>query len=155
MQLLFTLLSALALVASTTASPAAAAKREELLTLSTPIPITYPGAGTVWHSGETHHVRWDTSRLLPRAQDDRVTIVLGFVDELGFPHLRERKLLSHPSPMFIVEGIDTHTLTLVTDNPLATNVPVMAGKQTVMVPDVASLSAYIIVCKSLVSSLLA
>jgi hypothetical protein len=143
MQLLTTLLSALVLAASTTASPAPATKREELIVVTPHIEI--PTKGTVWITGSTELVKWDTSDIPPSGQNNTGTILLGYFDGTGSENLDFSK-----SPMFTVEGVDAniHTLILVTDNPLAHGFPLTAGNQTITVPFVPPRNTYIIARKS-------
>ncbi|KAJ7625796.1 hypothetical protein FB45DRAFT_750822 [Roridomyces roridus] len=49
-----------AFVASVLASASATPLTRTTRTVFTP-PVTYPHAGTVWFSGQTHNVTWDTS----------------------------------------------------------------------------------------------
>ncbi|KAH9928444.1 uncharacterized protein BXZ73DRAFT_102286 [Epithele typhae] len=49
-------LAALALATGSASASPIAEKRDVFVP-----PVTYPHAGTVWHSGQTHHVTWDTS----------------------------------------------------------------------------------------------
>jgi hypothetical protein len=84
MQLLTTLLSVLALAASTTASPIAA-KRNELIVVSPS--ITSPHKGDTWSVGSVQVVTWDTFSIPPEGQHNTGTILLGFSDGTGSEHL--------------------------------------------------------------------
>ena len=85
MQLLTTLLSALALAASTTAEPIPVAKRSELIVVSPP--ITSPRAGDMWPVGSSQIVTWDTSSIPQSGKNNTGTIVLGYNDGTGSENL--------------------------------------------------------------------
>ncbi|KAI0248623.1 hypothetical protein BJV78DRAFT_778497 [Lactifluus subvellereus] len=118
MQFLTTLLSALALAASTTASPISDPKRSELVVVSPT--ITSPHAGDSWPVGSNQNVTWDTSNIPPDGKNNTGTIVLGYDDGSGS------------------ENLDF-------ENPLATGFLLMAGSQQVKVPYVQYRSTYFVV----------
>jgi hypothetical protein len=95
MQLLYTLFSALALAASVTASPATAAKREELIAFAPPVIV--PDARTVWRIGAKEIVEWDTSSIPSTAKGYTIDIVLGYIDHSGNENLNIGKLLQAPT----------------------------------------------------------
>jgi hypothetical protein len=154
MQLIYTLFSALALAASTTASPATAAKREALIAIE-PL-IILPRADTVWRTAARETVKWDVSSIPSEARDYTISILLGYFSRDGTEHLNIGKLLRAPTchPCSQWRELTPHTLTLViTEHPLAQGIHVMDGKHTITVPPVPSKHSYFICRKSLMSSL--
>src|SRR6266403_6512 len=89
LQLFAVLLTALALVSSTTALPVAvtpaAIRRSEKIVYSPP--IKSPSKGTVWKVGSKQIVTWDTSSVPSGAELNIGTILLGFQDNSGSENL--------------------------------------------------------------------
>jgi hypothetical protein len=89
MQLFTVLLTALALVSSTTALPVAVApdaiRRSEDIVYSPP--IMSPSQGTVWKVGSKQFVTWDASSIPAGAEGNKGTIMLGYGDNTGSEHL--------------------------------------------------------------------
>jgi len=118
MQFLTTLLSALALAASTTAEPIRVAKRSDLIVFSPP--ITSPRAGDRWQVGSLQTVTWDTSNIPPSGKNNGGTILLGFNDGSGS------------------ENLDS-------DHPLASGFLLTAGSHQITVPQVQNRTHYFVV----------
>jgi len=72
------ILSALVLAVSTTSATRIDA-RAELIVVSPQ--ITQPNASTVWDTGSTQDVEWDTTRIPPEAKNYTGTILLGHFEE--------------------------------------------------------------------------
>ncbi|KAI0278291.1 hypothetical protein BGY98DRAFT_917224 [Russula aff. rugulosa BPL654] len=121
MQLFAVLLTALALVSSTTASPLAvtpdASRRSEDIVYSPP--ITSPSQGAVWKIGSKQLVTWDNSSIPAGAERNTGTIMLGYDDNTGSEHLDYQHLL-------------------------ADGFLLMAGQQYITVPKVTKRSTYIV-----------
>jgi hypothetical protein len=85
-------------------------------------PITSPTTSTVWHSGETVTVTWDTSNIPPASQLTNPTgmVVLGYIDN---PADGEHLMLNPP---------------------LASNFSITAGSVSFTVPSVITRSDYIV-----------
>ena len=102
MQLFTALLSALALVSSTTALPAPAdalARRSAKIVINPP--ILSPSKGATWKIGSTQRVTWQTSVIPPEGQNNTGHIVLGFDDGTGSENLQFSKfsvLARRPRP---------------------------------------------------------
>lgn len=99
MQLFTALLSALALVSSTTALPAPAAapaRRSENIVFNPP--ITSPSKGATWKIGSTQTVVWQTSGIPPQGQNNTGHILLGFDDGTGSENLLISKFSNLPTP---------------------------------------------------------
>jgi hypothetical protein len=96
MQLFAVLLTALALVSSTTALPVAvtpdASRRSEGIVYSPA--IKSPSHGTVWKVGSKQLVTWDTSSLPAGAERNKGTIMLGYDDNTGSENLDYREFHS-------------------------------------------------------------
>jgi hypothetical protein len=96
MQFLATLLSALALAASTTTVTAGhIAARDEPSVVAPP--ITSIKEGDEWFVGSSQTITWDTSGIPSTYQDNEANLVLYHVDEsatqnphFGKPHCRRR-----------------------------------------------------------------
>ncbi|KAG6330018.1 hypothetical protein ID866_9071 [Astraeus odoratus] len=84
-----------------------------------PPPITSPTAGAVWHVGETQLVTWSTANL-------PVSI-------------------TNPSGMLVLGYLSNNSENLMLDSPLATNIPLRAGKVQITVPNVPTRADYIVV----------
>jgi len=121
MQLFAVLLTALAIVSSTTALPVAVApdvsRRSEDIVYSPP--IKSPSQGTVWKVGSKQVVTWDATSIPQGAQGNKGTIMLGYDDNTGS------------------ENLDV-------EHPLADGFLLKAGKQSITVPKVPKKSTYII-----------
>ena len=93
MQLFTALLSVLALVSLTAASPiadSAAVKRSEDIVVMAQ--ITKPVHGAVWVIGSKQIVAWNTSTVPPEAETESASILLGYFDETGLEHVNYSKL---------------------------------------------------------------
>ena len=97
MQLFTALLSALALISSVTASPAAAVIRRSEDIVFTP-QITEPTNGTIWVAGTTQEVMWDTSRIPKSGENYTGTIMLGFDNGTGSENLNYSRFRFGTSP---------------------------------------------------------
>jgi len=117
MQFFTLLLSALALAASTTASPIDIAKRNADIVV-TPT-VFSPRKGSVWTVGSKQVVQWQTSRI-PEGLNNTGEILLGYNN--GTPS----------------ENLDV-------DHPLAQNFKLAAGRQTITIPNVPHGSQYFVV----------
>jgi len=121
MQLFTVLLTALALVSSTTALPVALApdaiRRSEDIVYSPP--IKSPSQGTVWKVGSKQVVTWDASSIPAGAEGNKGTIMLGYDDNTGSEHLYYK-------------------------HPLADGFPLTAGQQSITVPNVPKKTTYIV-----------
>ncbi|KAI0289187.1 hypothetical protein BC826DRAFT_914883 [Russula brevipes] len=118
MQFFTLLLSALALAASTTASPIDVAKRNADIVV-TPT-VFSPRKGSVWTVGSKQVVQWDTSRIPPEGLNYTGELVLGYND-------------------------GTQSENLDVDHPLAQNFKLAAGSQTITIPNVPYRSKYFVV----------
>ena len=89
MQLFTVLLTAFALVTSTTALPVAVApdaiRRSEDIVYSPP--IKSPSQGTVWKVGSKQVVTWDATSIPAGAEGNKGTIMLGYADNTESEHL--------------------------------------------------------------------
>lgn len=119
MQFLTTLLSALVLAVSTTATHIHTAKRSELIVVSPT--ITSPTAGVIWPVGSTQLVTWDTSDIPPSGQSNTGTILLGYYDN------------------------ESSSENLNYTNPLAYGFLLTAGCQSIVIPSVIYRDTYFIV----------
>jgi len=118
MQLFTALLTALALVSLTTASPAPAAIRRSEDIVFSPTVLT-PKEGTSWQVGTKLLVTWDST--IPQGGEKNTgTIVLGFDNGTGS------------------ENLDY-------EHPLASGFLLSSGSQNVTVPDVPLRSTYYVV----------
>ncbi|KAF8469389.1 hypothetical protein DFH94DRAFT_221890 [Russula ochroleuca] len=95
MQLFTALLSALALISSTTALPAPAVpvRRSEDIVVSPS--IFEPAAGASWQISTTQYVKWQTSNIPQSARNYTGSIVLGFDDGTGSENLDYENPLAH------------------------------------------------------------
>ncbi|KAI0269937.1 hypothetical protein BC834DRAFT_841658 [Gloeopeniophorella convolvens] len=116
MQFFATLLSALALAASASATPIAA--RNELIVVSPQ--VTSPTTGTIWTTGSSQTVTWDTSKIPPSGSNNTGLILLGYDD-----------------------GSSSENLDI--NNPLASGFPITAGSQNITVPNVDTKTTYFVV----------
>ncbi|KAF8488646.1 hypothetical protein F5888DRAFT_1893003 [Russula emetica] len=121
MQLFTVLLTALALVSSTTALPVAvahdASRRSEDIVYSPP--IMSPSQGTVWKVGSQQIVTWDASSVPVGAEGNKGTIMLGYADNTESEHLNYK-------------------------HPLADGFLLTAGQQSITVPNVPKKSTYFV-----------
>ncbi|KAI0269934.1 hypothetical protein BC834DRAFT_819670 [Gloeopeniophorella convolvens] len=107
----------LAAVAGVSAVPGAShAKRDVWIP-----PILEPTGSTVWYTGSTVTVSWNTSTPPQQVTNPKGTLYLGFLEAAGKGG----------------ENLDTK-------NPLATGFDLHAGKTDVLVPEVASKANYIV-----------
>lgn len=98
MQPFTTLLLALALASSTTASPivdAATVKRSEDIVVMAQ--ITEPTQGAIWEVGSEQLVVWDKSTVPPQADTETASILLGYFDSNGLDHVDFSKFHFGPS----------------------------------------------------------
>lgn len=93
MQLFAVLLTALAIVSSTTALPVNvapdASRRSDEIVYSPA--IKSPSQGTVWKVGSQQVVTWDASSIPQGAEGNKGTIMLGYDDNTGSEHLNYRE----------------------------------------------------------------
>ncbi|KAI0628949.1 hypothetical protein C8Q77DRAFT_1066517 [Trametes polyzona] len=97
----------------------AAASSVSAAAAAQPLGVITPKAGDVWKIGSTQTITWDTSSL-PAGDSTVAPIFLGFLND---------------------GSSDEH---LDVDHPLATNVPLAAGKVSVTVPAVTPGDNYIV-----------
>jgi hypothetical protein len=154
MQLFAVLLTALALVSSTTASPLAvtpdASRRSEDIVYSPP--ITSPSQGAVWKIGSKQLVTWDNSSIPAGAERNTGTIMLGYDDNTGSEHLDYREFdsvdptASHNSLWGRFLSVPCLHVNCV-EHLLADGFLLMAGQQYITVPKVTKRSTYIVAGK--------
>jgi hypothetical protein len=147
MQLFTALLTALALVSSTTALPVAVApdaiRRSEDIVYS-PL-IKSPSQGTVWKVGSKQVVTWDASSIPPEAAGNKGTIMLGYADNTQSEHLDYSEFLSADPGALHNPSWGASVLTCYcVEHPLADGFLLTAGKQSIIVPNVPKKSTYFV-----------
>jgi hypothetical protein len=152
MQLFAVLLTALALVSSTSALPVAvtpdASRRSADIVYSPP--IKSPSQGTVWKVGSQQLVTWDTSSVPAGAEGNKGTIMLGYDDNTGSENLNYREFHSSRSRRLtqsIRGGIVSVLTCCCVVHPLADGFPLTAGKQSIKVPNVPKKTTYFVAGK--------
>ena len=92
-------LSVLAFVYLTTASPIADAAfiERSVATAQFTVQITDPVFGDFWEIGFENPVKWTTSTIPTQAENDTVSILLGYYDNDNVEHVNSSKLHSSPS----------------------------------------------------------
>jgi hypothetical protein len=154
MQLFTVLLTALALVSSTTALPVALApdaiRRSEDIVYSPP--IKSPSQGTVWKVGSKQVVTWDASSIPAGAEGNKGTIMLGYDDNTGSEHLYYSEFHSADTVALHNPSLGTFVIGSVltcycVEHPLADGFPLTAGQQSITVPNVPKKTTYIVAGK--------
>jgi hypothetical protein len=154
MQLFTALLTALALVSSTTALPVAvahdASRRSENIVYS-PL-IKSPSQGSVWKVGSKQVVTWDASNVPSGAEGNKGTIMLGYGDNTGSEHLDYSEFHSaDPAALtqFIVGDVAIGSVLTCycVEHPLADGFLLTTGKQSITVPNVPKKSTYFVAGK--------
>ena len=97
MQLITAVLSALARLAFiswATASPIAdaAVVKRSVPTVQFTVEITAPVTGEFWVTGSENPVQWNTSTIPPQAENDAVSILIGYYDTNNISHVNYGKL---------------------------------------------------------------
>ena len=153
MQLITALLSVLAFVSLTTASPIAdaAVVKRSVATVQFTVEITAPVSGAFWVSPFPNPVTWDTSTIPPEAENDAVSILLGYYDDNNVEHVNHSKLHFSPSValhfIFTMDAVIMCSNLTYSDTPLASGVQLSSGSQVVTTPNVTSLSTNFVVRK--------
>lgn len=119
---LFSVFSALLLVLSHPVN-AAPVKPTQLLAFAPS--ITSPTAGVIWVTGTQQNVSWLTSNVPTEARNYTLTVLLGYFAN-NSENLDISKSITFRSHRQVLTGGS--------ENPLATQVPIMQGSVTVLVP---------------------
>jgi len=114
----FSSLSLFALAYVTSLINAISLVARDALDVASP-PVTYPTRGVRWIVGHTQTVTWDTSQLPAQISNPSATVVLGWLDSSGGYNLQLR-------------------------SPLASGIPITAGKAVIKVPSYPDRDTYII-----------
>jgi len=138
MQFFTTLLSALVLAVSTTATPVRIAERAKLIVYGPP--ITSPQGGDTWFVGSKQVVSWDTTNMPPAAANYTGTIYLGYHED--------GSISEHLDISELFECFGCHRTHTRVENPLATGFLLSTGYQSVTVPYVVPRDRYIVARKS-------
>jgi hypothetical protein len=144
-------LSVLAFVYLTTASliADAAVVERSVATAQFTVQITDPVFGDFWEIGFENPVKWTTSTIPTQAENDTVSILLGYYDNDNVEHVNPSKLRFSPSrpALYFPYECCCSVLKSYADTPLASGFQLGSGNQVVTTPNVTNLATYFVVCK--------